>query len=231
MYEQPSYYGSQDLSATVNSAMNRVYVKMFLGLLVTALTSWYAATSTAYMNFLIGHQWFMWVLVGAELGIVFAFSGALTKLSNAVASLLFYVFAIVNGLMLCTIFYAYSPQAIFKTFLITSATFGAMSIYGYFTSRDLSKIGAYLTYALIGLVIAIVVNIFLKSSGFDWLISIIGVFLFIGLTAWDTQQMKRLAAVVPSDMVGRLATLGALNLYLDFVNLFLFLLRIFGNRD
>lgn len=232
MYEQPTYFGGQDLTATVNSAMKRVYVKMFLGLLITALTAWFAATSGAYMNFFSAHTWFIWVLVAAELGIVFAFSGALTKLSNGVASLLFYIFAIVNGLMLCTIFYAYSPLVIFKTFLITSATFGAMSIYGYFTNRDLSKIGNYFIYALFGLLITMVVNIFLKSNGLDWLISIVGVFLFIGLTAWDTQQVKRLAAVVPSDMVERLATLGALNLYLDFINLFLFLLRIFGgNRD
>lgn len=148
------------------------------------------------------------------------------------ATLLFYVFAVINGMMLFTIFYAYSLSAITKTFFITAGTFGAMSVYGYFTSRDLSRIGSFLTMALFGLVIAIVVNFFVRSSALDWIISIVGVFIFVGLTAWDTQQVKTMAEVTPSDQAGRLSTIGALTLYLDFINLFLFLLRIFGgNRD
>lgn len=230
-YNSPRH-DAMSITSTVSSVMKRVYLKMFLALVVTALTSLYAATSAAYMNFLVSHSWFMWVLVIAELGIVFALSGAINKLSSAVASLMFYVFAIINGLMLCTIFYAYSPSAIVKTFFITAATFGAMSVYGYFTSNDLSKIGNYLFYALIGLVIASVVNFFMHSSTLDWIVSIAGVIIFVGLTAWDTQQVKQMAMVTPDGMVGRLATLGALTLYLDFINLFLFLLRIFGgNRD
>lgn len=230
-YNSPRH-DAMSITSTVSSVMKRVYLKMFLALVVTALTSLYAATSAAYMNFLVSHSWFMWVLVIAELGIVFALSGAINKLSSAVASLMFYVFAIINGLMLCTIFYAYSPGAIVKTFFITAATFGAMSVYGYFTSNDLSKIGNYLFYALIGLVIASVVNFFMHSSTLDWIVSIAGVIIFVGLTAWDTQQVKQMAMVTPDGMVGRLATLGALTLYLDFINLFLFLLRIFGgNRD
>lgn len=135
-------------------------------------------------------------------------------------------------MMLFTIFYAYSLSAITKTFFITAGTFGAMSVYGYFTSRDLSRIGSFLTMALFGLVIAIVVNFFVRSSALDWIISIVGVFIFVGLTAWDTQQVKTMAEVTPSDQAGRLSTIGALTLYLDFINLFLFLLRIFGgNRD
>lgn len=142
------------------------------------------------------------------------------------------VFAVINGMMLFTIFYAYSLSAITKTFFITAGTFGAMSVYGYFTSRDLSRIGSFLTMALFGLVIAIVVNFFVRSSALDWIISIVGVFIFVGLTAWDTQQVKTMAEVTPSDQAGRLSTIGALTLYLDFINLFLFLLRIFGgNRD
>ncbi len=135
-------------------------------------------------------------------------------------------------MMLFTIFYAYSLSAITKTFFITAGTFGAMSVYGYFTSRDLSRIGSFLTMALFGLIIAIVVNFFVRSSALDWIISIVGVFIFVGLTAWDTQQVKTMAEVTPSDQAGRLSTIGALTLYLDFINLFLFLLRIFGgNRD
>ncbi len=135
-------------------------------------------------------------------------------------------------MMLFTIFYAYSLSAITKTFFITAGTFGAMSVYGYFTSRDLSRIGSFLTMALFGLIIAIVVNFFVRSSALDWIISIVGVLIFVGLTAWDTQQVKTMAEVTPSDQAGRLSTIGALTLYLDFINLFLFLLRIFGgNRD
>lgn len=227
-----NYNPSSALASTVSSTMKRVYLKMTLALVVTALTAWFAATSTAYMTFLFSHSWFMWVLIAAEFGIVFGFSGALNRMSSSVATLLFYAFAVINGLMLCTIFYAYSPMAITKTFFITAGTFGAMSVYGYFTNQNLAKIGSILTMCLIGLFIAIVVNIFLRSSSLDWIISIVGVLLFIGLTAWDTQQIKQMAQVMGGNDVSRLATIGALNLYLDFINLFIFLLRIFGgNRD
>lgn len=220
------------LASTVSSVMKRVYFKMTLALIVTALTALFAAGSAAYTNFLYSNSWFMWVLIIAEFGLVFGISGAINKMSSGVASLLFYLFAVVNGLMLSSIFFVYAPTAIAKTFFITAATFGAMSIYGYFTSNDLSKIGNYLFYALIGLIIASVVNIFMHSSTLDWIVSIAGVIIFVGLTAWDTQQVKQMAMLAPAGMTGRLATIGALNLYLDFINLFLFLLRIFGgSRD
>lgn len=232
-YNPYNNYGQPTaLASVVSNTMKRVYVKMTLALVVTALTAWFAATSPAYMNFLVGHSWFMWVLVIAELGIVLGLSGAINRLSNATATMLFYLFSVVNGLMLCTIFYAYSPMAITKTFFITAGTFGAMSVFGYFTKQNLAKFGSILTMALFGLIIAMVVNIFLKSSSLDWIISLVGVFLFVGLTAWDTQQIKTMAQMTAGENIGRLATLGALNLYLDFINLFLFLLRIFGgNRD
>ena len=218
-------------TALVSSTMKRVYFKMFLGLLVTAFTAMYAA-STSFINFYITHSWLMWVLIIAELGLVFAISGAINKLSSATATLLFFVFAIINGLMLSTIFLAYSLTAITKTFFITAGTFGAMSIYGYFTTSDLTKWGSFFFMALIGLIIASVVNIFLKSTGLDWAISIFGVLLFVGLTAWDTQQIKRMAMVTGVENAGKLATWGALSLYLDFINLFIYLLRIFGgNRN
>ena len=173
----------------------------------------------------------MWVLIIAEFGLVLGISGAINKMSGTVATMLFYLFAVVNGLMLSSIFVVYSLTAITKTFFITAGTFGAMSVYGYFTSQDLSKIGSYLFMALIGLIIASLVNLFLHSSTLDWIVSIAGVLIFIGLTAWDTQQIKAMAQAAPQSSVSRLATLGALSLYLDFINLFLYLLRIFGNRD
>lgn len=228
----PPYYGAREesLDKVVSSTMKKVYVKMTLGLLVTALTAWFAAISPAYTQFMFSHSWVMWVLIIAEFGLVIGLSSAIQKMSNITASLMFYLFAVVNGLMLFTIFLAYDSTAIAKTFFITSGTFAAMSVYGYTTSKDLTKIGSYLMMALFGLIIAMLVNIFMRSSTLDWIISIAGVAIFIGLTAWDTQAIKRMAAEAPAEFRGRLATIGALNLYLDFINLFLYLLRIFGNR-
>ncbi|WP_304968334.1 Bax inhibitor-1/YccA family protein [uncultured Duncaniella sp.] len=227
----PFNRSAQAVTTLVSNAMKRVYFKMTLALIVTALTALWASTSYGYVSFLVTHTWLIWVLVAAELGLVIAISGAINRLSNAAASGLFYLFAVVNGLMLCTIFLAYSPGVIAKTFFITAGTFGAMSVYGYFTSNDLSRIGSYLIMALFGLIIASVVNIFLHSSTLDWIVSIAGVFIFIGLTAWDTQQIKLRAMSTAPEGVSKLATIGALTLYLDFINLFLYLLRIFGNRD
>lgn len=224
--------GAQEIANTVTATMKKVYVKMTLGLIVTGLVAWFCANSLGYRHFLFTNSWFMWVLILGEFGLVMAINGAINRLSSAVASLLFYAFAVVNGLMFSTIFLAYAPAAIAKTFFITAGTFGAMSIYGYTTSSDLSRFGSFLFMALIGLIIAMVVNFFLHSSGLDWIISIAGVFIFVGLTAWDTQQVKQMAMVTPAEYRSKLATIGALTLYLDFINLFLFLLRIFGgNRD
>lgn len=222
---------AQQLTSTVSGTMKRVYFKMTLALLVTAFTALFCAGSQSYVNFAMSNSWWMWLLIIAEFGLVIGISAGINKLSNMAASGLFYLFAVVNGLMLWTIFFAYSPTAIIKTFFITAGTFGAMSVYGYFTQRDLSRIGSYLFMALIGLIIASLVNIFLHSSTLDWIVSIAGVAIFVGLTAWDTQQIKNMAMAAPADSLGRLATLGALSLYLDFINLFLYLLRIFGNRD
>lgn len=222
----------ESIASRVTAVMKRVYFKMFLGLLVTAFVSLFCASSQSIITFFAANNWAMWVLIVAELGLVFGISGAINKLSSSTATLLFFLFAVVNGFMLFPIFFAYSPTAIAKTFFITAAVFGAMSIYGYFTSSDLSKFGTFLFMALIGLIIASLINIFLHSSTLDWIISFAGVIIFVGLTAWDTQQVKTMAQYAPNEMVGKLATIGALSLYLDFINLFLYLLRFFGgNRD
>lgn len=220
------------LDMCVSSVMKKVYVKMFLGLLVTAFTSLYCSQSTSIIQFFASNSWSMWLLIILEFGLVIGISSGINKLSSGTATLLFYLFAVVNGLMLFPIFFAYAPTAIYKTFFITAGVFGAMSIYGFFTNRDLTKMGSFLVMALFGLIIAIVVNMFLKSAQVDWIISIIGVLIFVGLTAWDTQQVKRMAQFAgDSSTASRLATIGALSLYLDFINLFLYLLRLFGNRD
>lgn len=233
-YNAQSYqqaWGGQSLSAHVSSVMKSVYVKMTLALVVTAFVSLFCAGSTSYLRFMITNSWFYWVLAIAEFGIVFGVSAGINKLSSATAALLFYVFAIINGMLLAPVFLIYTGASIAKTFFITAGTFGAMSVYGYFTDRDLSRMGSILFMALIGLIIASIVNIFAASSTLDWIISGLGVLIFVGLTAWDTQQIKSMAQQMPAASAGRLATLGALNLYLDFINLFLYLLRFFGDRD
>lgn len=232
---QPYYSDNSDqaLDTRVSQVMKRVYVKMFLGLLVTAFVSLWCVQTPAVISFFATHSWSMWVLIAVELGMVFAISGGINRLSSSTATLLFFLFAVVNGLMLFPIFFAYTSTSIAKTFFITAGVFGAMSVYGYFTSQDLTKIGSFLIMALFGLIICVVVNMFLKSSTMEWIISFAGVIIFIGLTAWDTQQIKRMALMAPTDTVSKLATLGALSLYLDFINLFLYLLlRFFGSsRD
>ncbi|MCI8997613.1 MAG: Bax inhibitor-1/YccA family protein [Muribaculaceae bacterium] len=210
--------------------MKRVYLKMFLGLLVTAFLSMFCASSASYMHFMVYNSWFYWGLFIAEIVLVIVLSSRITKMSSATATLLFYAFAAVNGLALAPIFLVYTATSIAKTFFICAGTFGAMSIYGYFTTQDLTKWGNFLFYALIGLIIASVVNIFTKSSQLDWIISIAGVLIFVGLTAWDTQKIKQMAQYTPAQYAGHLATIGALSLYLDFINLFLYLLRFFGNQ-
>ena len=187
---------------------------------------------SAYMHFYLTNSWFNWVLIIGLFGVAIGVSAGINRLSTGTAMLLFYVYAVMMGLFLAPIFLVYTSTSIVKTFFITAGTFGAMSVYGYCTNRDLTKFGNILFMALIGLIIAAVVNIFAKSTALGWIISIAGVLIFIGLTAWDTQQIKKLAAYAPDDTVGRLAVLGALNLYMDFINLFLFLLRFFGaSRD
>ena len=168
--------------------------------------------------------------MGVEVLLVIAISGAINKLSSAMATALFFLFAIVNGLSLAPIFLLYTGESIASTFFITAATFGAMSIYGYFTNSDLSKFGSIMVMALIGLIICSVVNIFMKSETMYWIISGAGVLIFVGLTAWDTQKIKQMALTMPNATDGRLATIGALSLYLDFINLFLYLLRFLGDR-
>ncbi|MCM1483517.1 MAG: Bax inhibitor-1/YccA family protein [Muribaculaceae bacterium] len=220
------------LDHRVSDVMKRVYLKMTLGLIVTALVALFCASSPAVVNFFFTNRFAMWVVIIAEFALVFGISGAVSRMSSATATALFYLFAAVNGLMLFQIFFVYSLSAIYKTFFITAGVFGAMSVYGYFTTKDLTKWGTFLIMALFGLIIASVVNIFVHSTQFDWIISIAGVLIFVGLTAWDTQQVKAMAQMAPAEYTSQLSTQAALSLYLDFINLFLFLLRFFGgNRD
>lgn len=231
-YDMPQY-GGTDFAMTqrVSTIMKNVYLRMTFGLLVTAFVA-LLAFNQGFLTFMLQHSWVYWGLFIAEFGIVIGFSAGINRMKSSTASALFYIFAVINGLALSMIFAAYSPGSIAKTFFITAGTFGAMSVFGYTTKQDLTKFGSFLIMALIGLIIASLVNIFWNNGTMGWIISIAGVLIFVGLTAWDTQQVMRMAQMMPASAAGHIATLGALSLYLDFINLFLYLLRFFGSsRD
>lgn len=220
------------LQRYVAGVMRRVYGKMTLGLLLTALMSFLVVSSETAMSLLFRSTGTIWILFAIELGLVIYLSARLDKMSTFTAAALFYAYSALNGVALAPIFLAYTGVSIAKTFAITAVTFGSMSIFGYITRQDLSKIGSFLYMGVFGLIICSLVNLFLlHSSTMEWCISIVGVLLFVGLAAYDTQAIKRMCAESDPSMIGKVATMGALNLYLDFINLFLFLLRFFGGRD
>lgn len=205
------------------SYMKIIYAWMTLGLLLTAFVATYVPTNIDAYNFVM--QYF-YVLLIAEFLFVFAIAGGVTKFSPTVSSLLFLTYSALNGLTMSLIFSIYTKESIATTFFITAGMFGIMSLYGFVTKRDLTKMGSILFMALIGLILASIVNIFLKSSGLYWLISFAGVLIFVGLTAFDTQKIKKNNSYYEAYPIA-----GALTLYLDFINMFIFMLRIFGSRD
>lgn len=214
--------------------MRKVYVWMTLALTVTGLTAYYVASNSQLMYNMFGQSSTMvWVLILAQLAIVFTLSAAINRLSFMVASLLFVAYSVLNGLTFSVIFLVYTMSSISSVFFITAGTFAAMSFIGYTTRKDLTGMGKILIMALIGIIIATVVNIFIKSSGLMMIVSYIGVLVFVGLTAYDTQKIKKMflqAGTEVNDSTQKLALLGSLTLYLDFINLFLYLLRILGDR-
>ena len=221
-------------SSTFATLMRKVYTWMALALVITGFTAYGVAHSPALMTVIFTNKLLFWGLIIAELALVFVVSGMTNRLSLTTATLLFILYSIINGATLSMIFLAYSTSVITKTFFITAGMFACMSFFGYSTKRDLSGIGRILFMALIGIIIATIVNLFVKSSGFDLIITYLGVFIFVGLTAWDTQKIKQMLMMADGmdESVQKIALMGALSLYLDFINLFLYLLRIFGgNRD
>ena len=195
----PPYYGSGAIVNQVNSVMKRVYVRMFIGLLISAFCALGVASSAAAMQFIFGNQLVFWGMFIVMLAMAWILPTRMAKMSTSTCLLLFCVFSAIMGVWLAPIFIAYRIGTIVYTFFITAGTFGAMSVYGYFTKSDLSKMGTYLMMALFGLIIASVVNIFWANSTMEWIISIVGVLIFTGLTAWDTQQVKRLCLLYTSD--------------------------------
>ena len=211
--------------------MRKVYGKMALGLLATAVTSFLMLSNPVLLQSLFSVPATMWILLAAELGLVIYLSARIDRLSTGVATTMFYAYSILNGVTMTPIFLAYTGVSIATTFAITAGTFGAMTIFGYVTRQDLSKVGSYLFMALIGLIVCSLVNFILRSPMMDLLVSCAGVLIFVGLIAWDAQAIKRMCAETDPSMLGKVSTMAALTVYLDFINLFLFLLRFFGSRD
>ena len=219
------------LSQAFPALMRKVYTWMTLALAITGLTAYYVANNT---DFVFNNSGLMWGLVIAELVIVFVISGMINKLSVTTATLLFVAYSILNGLTIAPLLLVYTGASVARVFFITAGTFAAMAVFGYTTKRDLSPIGRFLFMGLIGIIIATLVNVFfVKSAGMDLILSYLGVLIFVGLTAYDSQKIKEMLALCPDPdaQAQKLALLGSLTLYLDFINLFLYLLRIVGSRD
>ncbi len=219
-----------------------VFSWMFLALGITAFVAYYFAANKGLMETLYysnpetgkgGMTGLGWIVTLAPLGFVLLMSFGINKLSAIVMTLLFVVFSVLMGMSLSFIFLVYTSGSIFTTFIVTSAMFGVMAVAGYTTKADLTKFGSIMMMGLIGIIIASVINMFMRSSGFDYIISFIGVLIFTGLTAYDVQKLKNIGTQVEAgtDTARKLSILGALTLYLDFINLFLFLLRFLGKRD
>ena len=213
--------------------MRKVYVWMTLALIITGIAAYIVAHNESILMTLYSTPALLWGMVIGELVLVFVISGMIQRLSLTAATLLFVLYSAVNGVTLAPILMIYTGASVAKVFFITAGTFAAMAFVGYTTKKDLSSMGKLLFMALIGLIIATIVNLFMKSSGLEMILSYVGVIIFIGLTAWDTQKIKRMLEMCPepTEEAQKIALLGSLSLYLDFINLFIYLLRIFGSRE
>ena len=221
----------------LRSYMLKVYNFMAGGLCLTALTAWLVLNTSLINVFYnvtpqgISLSGFGWLALIAPLIMVFAFGWVVNSGTPAQVKMLFWTYAAINGIAFAPIFMLYTQSSLVRVFLITAGAFGALSLYGYSTKRDLSPIGSFLIMGLFGLIIASIVNIFLKSTGLDWALSLIGVGIFAGLTAFDSQKIRLMYSAVDADeTIVKKALVGALSLYLDFINLFLYLLRFMGDR-
>lgn len=222
------------MSQAFPALMRKVYVWMTLALIITGVTAFGVANSPGVINAIYSNSAVMWGLIIAELALVIGISAAINRLSLATATLLFVLYSAINGVVLSSIFLVYTTSSIASVFFITAGTFAVMAFVGYTTKADLTSLGKILLMALIGLIIASLVNVFfLKSTGFDLIISYVGVLIFVGLTAYDSQKIKQMLMMAPDagESPQKLALLGALSLYLDFINLFIYLLRILGKRE
>lgn len=218
--------------SAVTALFKSTYMQMAAALTVTALTSYFLSQSAVFLAMFLTNSSLMWIAIIAELGVVIWLSARLHAMSMTMATILFIAYSVLNGVTLSVIFLVYEPEVIALTFAVTAGMFAVMSIIGYTTRMDLSKVGGILLMALVGIILASVVNIFLGSETLYWVITYIGVLVFVGLTAYDTNKLRQIYTQYGevNETGHKLALMGALTLYLDFINLFLYLLRIFGNR-
>lgn len=232
---QPISTNQTQVQVRVNDFIRSVYNWMAIGLALTGLVAFYIANTPELLALIFRNQMLFFGLIIAELALVFIISARIQRMQASTATGLFILYSVLNGVTLSFIFLIYTRASIASTFFVCAATFVACSIYGWTTKRDLTSMGGFLMMGLIGIIIASVVNMFVRSSAMHMIISYIGVLVFVGLTAYDTQNLKAMAASQPADVgasaVRKGAILGALKLYLDFINLFLMLLRILGNRE
>ena len=225
---------SQGRTLAFATLMKNVYLWMTLALAVTGLTAAYVAMNPGWVYAIATNSVLFFGLIIAELAVVMILSARIARLSFATAGLMFAAYSVLNGVTLSVIFLAYTMSSIATTFFVTAGTFGAMTLVGYTVKKDLSAMGRVLIMALIGLIIASIVNMFVASSALDWAIKYIGVLVFVGLTAYDTQKIKQMMLMHGDEVIDgtmKLALMASLTLYLDFINLFLDLLRIFGRRE
>ena len=230
--EDQVIYSDAQLKQGQTAYINKVFNWMSLALLITGVTAFFAAGSYELMNLIFSNKLVFYGLLIGEVLLVGYIGANIQKLSTTTATALFVLYSVLNGITLSFILLVFTSASIATTFFVTAGTFGAMSAYGYFTKRDLTSIGNLCFMALIGIIIASIVNIFFFSEILYWVITYAGVLIFVGLTAYDTQKIKRMyrAGMEDSDIGHNLALMGAITLYLDFINMFLFLLRIFGDR-
>lgn len=227
-------YARLERSGAFAALLRDVYTWMTLALIITAMAAFYVSKQLDWMQTLAESRLLFWGLLIAELALVIILSARVHKLSFPVAGALFGAYALLNGVTFSFLFLAYDATVITKTFLVTAGTFAGMSLVGYFTRRDLSTLGRLLLMAVIGLIVALLVNVFVGSSLLDLVISYVGVLIFAGLTAYDTQKIKMYLVMYGTERnetTMKIALMGSLSLYLDFINMFIYLLRIFGNRN
>ena len=221
-----------EMSKAFPVLMRKVYLWMSLALVLTGFTAYYVATNETLLTAIMTNQILFWGLVIGELALVLGLSAAINKLSLTTATLMFVAYSIINGATMSFIFLVYTYSSITSVFFITAGTFAVMALFGYFTKADLSSMGKILMMALIGIIIATIVNIFTKSEGLAMILNYLGVLVFVGLVAYDSQKIKQMLMMAPDAGEGaqKVTLLGALSLYLDFINLFLYLLRILGSK-
>ena len=220
-----------EASARAAAFLRAVYGWMFAGLAVTALTAWLVASSPSLVQSIAGNRVAFWALIIAQFGIVIFLNARVQKLAPATASLLFILYSALTGVFLSFVLLVFTRESVATTFLVTSGMFGGLALYGNLTKRDLSGLGQFAVMGLVGVVIASVVGIFWHNDMFQWVLTICGVVVFTCLTAWDARRLRAFALQLPDGRTGSYAVVGALSLYLDFINLFLFLLRLLGRRD